>query len=526
MNYGKPKKGWRFSQTTIKYCIVLQARSPGTYDIIREETILILPSPKTLKGYTGSSYGEEGFTDLMKRRLEMEAKNLDPLELIGSLQIDEMQLKAGLVYQRNTQKYVGKANTLSGVEGVTQEVSEEDPLANSMLNFLFTGLSTSYSIPVGSWLVKRLTGEILLAVTKHVISELEKCCGFQVGRIVTDNAKANVKLFKLLHKDGDKDPEKITHPFNPTRVIFLSSDYTHAFKNARNLMVDRTLKINGKIVSFAPIVLLYEKQKHHNLRLVRFLTRKHVAPTNMERMRVRWAYDVFRPEVVAALKLLNHYKIPGFENVHPLIEFLTMFYRWWQIHDVCNTSQYIRFRMADKMPFYGPNDERLIWLETTFLPWLLRWKNGANSNQFLTQETYEAIVLTTKSTIACVRYLLSQGFNFVLTRKFSTDKLEGLHGAVRHFCGSNDHPDGAAALSAMEKIIRTGLARASIHTNVPLYSQKKMMATKSTLITTVAKKTNSIPRAKEFLQKLSVEELKILSELDREPSELNNVTFL
>ena len=77
------------------------------------------------------------------------------------------------------------------------------------------------------------------------------------------------------------------------------------------------------------------------------------------------------------------------------------------------------------MPFFGPNDPRLIWLETTFLEWLLQWKKKVtNSKQFLTEETYEAVVLTTKSTVACIRYLLRQGFNFVLTRKFSTDKIE------------------------------------------------------------------------------------------------------
>ena len=136
-----------------------------------------------------------------------------------------------------------------------------------------------------------------------------------------------MKLFKLLRKEGDEDPEKMTHPFDRNRVIFLSSDYTHAFKDVINLWINREFLIYGKIVSFAPIALLYEKQKNHNLRLVKFLTRKHVEPTSMERMRVRWAYDVFRPEVVAALKLLKHYNIPRFENVEPIVEFITMFYR-------------------------------------------------------------------------------------------------------------------------------------------------------------------------------------------------------
>ena len=31
-------------------------------------------------------------------------------------------------------------------------------------------------------------------------------------------------------------------------------------------------------------------------------------------------------------------------------------------------------------------------------------------------------------------------------------ETEALHGTVRHFYGSNDHPDGAAAISAIEKL--------------------------------------------------------------------------
>ena len=70
---------------------------------------------------------------------------------MGNLQIYEIQMKAALVYQRNTQKYVGKAN-LKGVEEVSVEASE-NPLVNNMLIVLFTGLTTFFSIPSGCWLV-------------------------------------------------------------------------------------------------------------------------------------------------------------------------------------------------------------------------------------------------------------------------------------------------------------------------------------------------------------------------------------
>ena len=65
---------------------------------------------------------------------------------------------------------------------------------------------------------------------------------------------------------------------------------------------------------------------------------------------------------------------------------------------------------------------------------------------------------------------------------------------------------------------RTGLARASIHTNVPLYTQKKMNATKSKLIITRVTKNTVTLRANDYLSKLNADQLKILDELDRKPS--------
>ena len=207
---------------------------------------------------------------------------------------------------------------------------------------------------------------------------------------------------------------------------------------------------------------------------MRYLTRKHFAPTNLERMKVKWAVDIFRPELVAALQLLCEYGIAGFEDAMPLVEFLKIFWRFWEIHDISNTTQYFRQRSPDKMPFYSKDDARLQFLEEFILNWMSDWKNSAiNKNQFLSEETYDALVFTCKSTASCIRHLLDEGFNYVLTRKFSTDDIERAHGAIRQQCGSHDHPHVAAALSAVDKIIRTGLAKTSIACNVPLYKEKK-----------------------------------------------------
>lgn len=213
----------------------------------------------------------------------------------------------------------------------------ETELANSLCNFLINGLTVKFSCLVGSWPVRALASNTLLALTKHVIKYVEMC-GFKIIRIVGDNAKINVKLFELLHTRKDEDEFKVTHPFDSNRILHLSYDHSHVFKNVRNQLVDRIFQINGKEICFSLIRLLSSYQRKHNMKLVRFLTAKHLNPTNMERMKVKPALDIFRPEMTAALELMGHYKIPGFENDQPLIEFLKFFWKWWEIHDISNTS--------------------------------------------------------------------------------------------------------------------------------------------------------------------------------------------
>lgn len=59
--------------------------------------------------------------------------------------------------------------------------------------------------------------------------------------------------------------------------------------------------------------------------MCRFLTRNDVDPTNLERMKVKYARDVFMLEVVAALRRMNDLNEQGFENVETQATFLEFF---------------------------------------------------------------------------------------------------------------------------------------------------------------------------------------------------------
>lgn len=110
---------------------------------------------------------------------------------------------------------------------------------------------------------------------------------------------------------------------------------------------------------------------------------------------------------------------------------------------------------------------RLLWLETECLEYFSQWKEStSHKKEFLSEETYEALRVTTLSTVLCTRHLLQLGFYFVLTGKFSSDDVESLFSAIRQLNGSNDLTDAYAALSALQKILTTGTIHSSESGNV------------------------------------------------------------
>jgi hypothetical protein len=100
-------------------------------------------------------------------------------------------------------------------------------LANHLLAFVVTGLSTSFKIPVAYFFVRKLTGTKLFKLICHVIKKIESE-GFSVYRIVTNNASTNIKTFKLF--GNGKVISFVLHPMDSTWKLFLSYDFTNLIK--------------------------------------------------------------------------------------------------------------------------------------------------------------------------------------------------------------------------------------------------------------------------------------------------------
>ena len=71
-----PKKKFTWEPEVMASCIILHARSPGTYKYIHRNKLMLLPSACTLKSYIGKSTGDVGFTSVVEKRLKSLAINL------------------------------------------------------------------------------------------------------------------------------------------------------------------------------------------------------------------------------------------------------------------------------------------------------------------------------------------------------------------------------------------------------------------------------------------------------------------
>nr|XP_054932364.1 uncharacterized protein LOC129387471 isoform X1 [Dermacentor andersoni] len=131
-----------------------------------------------------------------------------------------------------------------------------------------------------------------------------------------------------------------------------------------------------------------------------------------------------------------------------------------------NTSE--PYNKPDKMHFFSATDGRLNWLEDEFPQYLESLHSACKSSgkKFLSPETYEALLLTSKSSVLCIKYLLDSGFFYVFTRNLSSDPVEVLFSALRQMAGCNDCLDARAVTFGLEKLLRTGILCASQASNV------------------------------------------------------------
>ena len=131
--------------------------------------------------------------------------------------------------------------------------------------------------------------------------------------------------------------------------------------------------------------------------------------------------------------------------------FLYLLIRFFDCLNVHSTTEHEKRRNDFLAPYTTAEDSRFDWLQNTFLAYLDAWYEATQerpgnfsgddrSRMFLSLQTYKGLQITVHSLIEVVKFLLSEGIEFVLSERFCQDLLEEYFGRQRERGRFNDNP--------------------------------------------------------------------------------------
>ena len=161
--------------------------------------------------------------------------------------------------------------------------------------------------------------------------------------------------------------------------------------------------------------------------------------------KVKLATQVLSKSVAIALEETKNDEVLG------TAQFCRMMNDFFDCTNVRSLTEHERKRNPLIKPYSSPDDERFSWLKDVFLHYLEMWKQSTMAREgnysaddrgkmFLSLQTYKGLKISVFSHIEAIQFLLSEGFQYVLSERFIQDVLEDYFGHQRAKGGYSDNP--------------------------------------------------------------------------------------
>ena len=224
---------------------------------------------------------------------------------------------------------------------------------------------------------------------------------------------------------------KTLNLFATWRYIYFFSDAPHLLKTARNCLhhsgfgekLLRCLWKDGSYLLWEHIAKMWREDAHNQLKLLPKITYNHIHLTPYSKMTVSFAAQV--PSQTIS-KSLECYGSPDTVQTSKFCNMIDIFFDCLNIR---HPNEWKRKRKENLKPFTSVVDNRFEWLEEKFLGYLKEWENSIKTGpgnftkndrarMFISWQTYLGFQITCHSTIELVKFLLSEGMQYVLTEGF------------------------------------------------------------------------------------------------------------
>ena len=232
----KNAKSIRWHPQVIKWCLYLHYKSSGAYETLRKSGILRLPSGRTLRDYRHHAPAVIGFcADYDKQLLELSKKTCGDSKHIAIL-IDEMYVKEGLVFNKQTGSLTGFVDLGDITNHMDNFEEKEHKVAKTVVVIMVRGLVSDLTFPYAMFAAASLSGANLFPLLWKAIGRLTRL-GFRPLIITCDGAKNNRKMFSL---HGEKNVYKTSNVYSRDKhTIFFVSDPPHLLKCIRNCLYSK-----------------------------------------------------------------------------------------------------------------------------------------------------------------------------------------------------------------------------------------------------------------------------------------------
>ena len=202
---------------------------------------------------------------------------------------------------------------------------------------------------------------------------------------------------------------------------------------------------NGTYLLWSHICDLYHTDQVNGGKTVPKLSADHIKLNPYSRMTVSYAAQVLSETVSVNLKLFS-------DEAHGTADYCQFMDKFFDCLNTRSSKESVRKAKPNCAPYTSPDDPRLNWLVNNFLKYFDDWKDSVDNRpgefsktdrgkMFISKRTYDGLRMTVHSTVELVKYLLNNGFDFVLTERFCQDILEAHFGDHRKLGRRSQNPD-------------------------------------------------------------------------------------
>lgn len=423
----------RYTADMKKLCLKIYFASSRGYQTLGK--ILKLPSRTTLYRYIEDMQCTVGINKQLFEAMRVkiaQREDQDPLYKYCSLSIDEISLMAHL-------SYVVKNDEICGFSNFPAKDLKHS-IVDHATAVMVRGIFSKWKQPVGHWFVNSsCDAEEAKKNILDVIRELSRI-GLVVMNVTADMGASNQGLATKLGAT-ESNP---TFFVDNIEVSF-SFDPPHLLKCLRNCILNKNIisysetNQESGVMEICEVKWIYIEEvsgfvKTYGLRSESKLTPAHLAPRSKEKMRVKYAAQVFSETVAGQIRTyvdLDKMKRESLATANFLSKFNKLF-------DILNSSAEIDSKTQYRAAYCGkPFQEQYLramlhLIEgikitnavgkdvTRTFPFLRGWKTTINSLLHLWQ-----------------RLKTVDGVSYICTRQLNQDALKIFFGTIRTACGNN-----------------------------------------------------------------------------------------